>query len=160
MVRKAQLKDAGEISEIYNYYITDTVITFEEDELSSIDIQERIQTITEKLPWLVFEDEGKVVGYAYASEWKSRCAYRNSVESTVYLQKGFEGRGIGSQLYRNLLEELKGMGYHTVIGGIALPNEASVWLHEKFKFEKVAHFREVGYKFDQWIDVGYWQLLL
>jgi len=101
-----------------------------------------------------------LLGYCYASKWKGRCAYRYSVESTVYLSPDATGKGIGSKLYGTLLAELRQRQFHTVIGGIALPNPASVALHEKLGFEKVAQFRQVGNKFGRWIDVGYWQLLL
>lgn len=102
----------------------------------------------------------QLLGYCYASKWKGRCAYRYSVESTVYLSPDATGKGIGSKLYGTLLAELRQRQFHTVIGGIALPNPASVALHEKLGFEKVAQFRQVGNKFGRWIDVGYWQLLL
>jgi phosphinothricin acetyltransferase len=108
----------------------------------------------------VYEKEGEVVGYAYAGEWKSRCSYRYSVESSVYLKHGLSGEGIGSKLYTELFKLLETTDVHAIIGGIALPNEASVALHEKFGFEKIAHFKEVGYKFEQWVDVGYWEKIL
>ena len=101
-----------------------------------------------------------IQGYAYATDWKPRGAYRHSVESTVYLRNGQSGHGYGSQLYSKLIELLMRLQVHTVIGGIAQPNEESIALHEKFGFVKVAHFKEVGYKFDQWVDVAYWQLIL
>ena len=121
---------------------------------------QRIDETIQSLPWLVWEQDKSLKGFCYASKWKGRCAYRHSVESTVYLRADSMGRGIGSQLYRALLDELRRRKFHTVIGGIALPNDASVALHEKFEFEKVAQLREVGNKFDRWTDVGYWQLLL
>jgi L-amino acid N-acyltransferase YncA len=103
---------------------------------------------------------GKVVGYAYASKWKSRSAYRYAVESTVYLDPRFTGQGIGRHLYGSLIAELRQRSLHAVIGGIALPNPASIALHERMGFVKVAHFKEIGWKFNQWIDVGYWELIL
>jgi len=119
---------------------------------------ERVQSAC--LPWLVAEEDSQVVGYACATPWKTRTAYRFSVEITVYLVPERAGRGIGSALYRNLLAILQARGIHAVIGGIALPNEASVALHEKFGLRKVAHFQEVGFKLNRWIDVGYWQRTL
>ena len=159
MIRTAKLADATHIAEIYNHYIKHTVVTFEESQVSSDDMGARImETLDAKLPWLVAEDEqGTVLGYAYASKWKGRCAYRYSVEITVYLAQEATGRCLGSQLYQVLFEQLKQLSYHTVIGGISLPNPASVALHEKCGLEKVAHFKEVGFKFDRWVDVGYWQ---
>ena len=112
------------------------------------------------LPWLGAEQGSEIVGYASASNWKRRYGYRFSVEVTVYLDPAFARQGIGTKLYGQLLPTLKAAGIRVAIGGIALPNVASVLLHEKFGFEKVAHFKAVGIKFDQWIDVGYWQLSL
>ena len=155
MIRPATTSDAKEICEIYNYYVQKTIITFEEELVTASELEVRIEQTVKDLPWLVFETNNKIVGYAYASEWKSRCAYRHSVESTVYLKNGKSGHGIGSKLYQELMAQLSLKKYHAAIGGIALPNEGSVKLHEKFGFEKVAQFKEVGYKFDQWIDVGY-----
>jgi L-amino acid N-acyltransferase YncA len=160
-VRVVSKDDAMEISEIYNYYILNTHITFEENVVSEKEMENRISEIQEAgLPWLVAIEAGRVVGYAYASKWKGRCAYRFSVESTVYLAPGHSGNGIGSLLYEALMRELRESGFHVVIGGIALPNPASVALHEKFGMKQVAHFKEVGFKFGKWIDVGYWQAIL
>jgi phosphinothricin acetyltransferase len=108
----------------------------------------------------VWVEDQVVQGFAYASKWKGRCAYRYSVESTAYLADCSTGRGIGTRLYEALFTELRKSKMHVVMAGIALPNDASIALHEKLGFEKVAHFREVGWKFGKWIDVGYWQLLL
>jgi phosphinothricin acetyltransferase len=112
------------------------------------------------LPWLVLLDGERIVGYAYASKWRARFGYRHSVESSVYLAPEQQRRGLGGMLYRRLLERLREQGCHAVMGGIALPNPGSVALHEKLGFDQVAHFREVGRKFDRWVDVGYWQLTL
>jgi L-amino acid N-acyltransferase YncA len=160
MIRYAKTDDAAEICKIYNHYVLGTTITFEEEPVSTGEMAQRIAETLQSLPWLVWEQDESLQGFCYASKWKGRCAYRHSVESTVYLRADSMGRGIGSQLYRALLDELRRKKFHTVIGGIALPNDASVALHEKFEFEKVAQFREVGNKFDRWTDVGYWQLLL
>tara|TARA_R110001583_G_scaffold102853_7_gene249578 strand:+ start:23901 stop:24515 length:615 start_codon:yes stop_codon:yes gene_type:complete len=159
VIRSALDKDAISIAKIYNHYISDTVVTFETETISSEDILKRICKIqSEDLPWLIAEDDmGKVIGYAYASTWRERFAYRFSVEVTVYLSPNALGHGLGSQLYEALFTELKHRSIHSVIGGITLPNQASVALHEKFGLEKVAHFKEVGFKFNQWKDVGYWQ---
>lgn len=112
------------------------------------------------LPWLVALQGDAVAGYAFATKWKGRCAYRFSVETTVYLDDAVRGNGIGTALYRDLLARLTSMGFHTAIGGIALPNDASVRLHEKLGYRKVAHFQQTGFKFGKWIDVGYWQVML
>jgi L-amino acid N-acyltransferase YncA len=161
IVRSASAADAEAIARIYNYYILNTVITFEEEPVSAQAMGTRLAEVRElSLPWLVAEVDGAVVGYAYASKWKGRCSYRYSVEATIYLEHGHEGRGIGARLYAELLSILRARGMHVVIGGAALPNEASVALHEKLGFEHVATFRQVGFKHGRWIDVAYWQLVL
>ena len=160
MVRKVKLEDAKQIAEIYNYYILNTIVTFEETSVSIEEMKGRIITVISKFPWLVYESEGEIKGYAYGSEWKSRCAYKYSLESSVYLKHDEIGKGIGSRLYEELLEQLRALDFHAVIGGISLPNEKSISLHEKFGFKKIAQFHEVGYKFEKWIDVGYWELIL
>ena len=120
----------------------------------------RITDVTAQLPWLVWETDGVVIGFGYATSWKARAAYRHSVESSIYLAPDVTGRGLGSQLYAALIADLRQRGLHCVIGGAALPNPASVRLHEKLGFQKVAEFRQVGLKFGRWIDVAYWQLML
>ena len=159
MIRGVVKKDAISIAEIYNHYISETIITFETQVISAEDMVDRISKIqSDDLPWLVAEnDTGKIIGYAYASKWRERFAYRFSVEVTVYLSPNCSGKGVGTQLYQALFSELKVRSIHSVISGITLPNQASVALHEKFGLEQVAHFKEVGYKFNQWLDVGYWQ---
>jgi phosphinothricin acetyltransferase len=160
-IRSVLSIDAEVIGRIYNHYITQTFITFEEEEVSTAEINRRIQDVQlSSLPWLVTESDGTVVGYAYADKWKGRYAYRFSAEVTVYIDPDYVGHGIGSKLYSRLLPTLVDSGIHVAIGGIALPNQASVGLHEKFGFIKTAHFKEVGYKFNRWIDVGYWQRIL
>lgn len=160
MIRDATPNDAEAIARIYNYFIEHTIVTFEETPVSAEEMSQRIRTATEGLPWYVFEEGGTIMGYAYAGKWHGRCAYRFSAESTVYLDHQEKGRGIGSALYKKLLTELKARSFHTVIGGIAIPNPASIALHEKFGFVKAAHYKEVGFKFGNWVDVGYWQLKL
>ncbi len=150
--------DATAISAIYNPFVRDTVITFEYEPVSDADMAARISEYTARYPWLVAEIEGKVVAYAYATRWRSRAAYDYALESTVYVDKSFTGRGIAKPLYLALLRELKSRGVHAVVGCIALPNDASVSLHEKCGFVKVAHFPQVGRKFDRWVDVGFWQV--
>lgn len=159
MVRNVEMSDAEEISNIYNYYIKNTVITFEETPLAKEDMAERIKTNSALYPWIVYEENNEILGYAYATAWKSRSAYRYTVESTVYLRHDQHGKGLGTQLYKSLINQLKKQKFHAVIGGIALPNDLSIALHEKLGFEKIAQFKEVGYKFEKWIDVGYWELI-
>jgi len=160
MIRPASHADAAAIAEIYNHYVLNSIITFEEERVSSEQMRARIAETRHPYPWLVYEDNGSIVGYAYASQWKSRCSYRHSVDSTVYLHHEQTGKRFGSRLYGELVDRLKAARFHTVIGGVALPNEGSIALHQKLGFTKVAHFKEVGWKFGLWIDVAYWQLLL
>lgn len=160
-IRPAHTDDAQAIAAIYNPYILNTVISFEEDAVTDAAMAQRIADVQAGgLPWLVAERDGKVLGYAYATKWRVRHAYRFSVESSVYLAPAAARQGVGTALYAALLAQLAGCGCHLVIGGIALPNDASVALHEKMGYEKVAHFREVGFKFGRWRDVGYWQKTL
>ncbi len=157
-IRTGTPADAPAIAHIYNHYIRHSIVTFEEQEITAEAITQRMATVAAlSLPWLVAESAGEIVGYAYANSWRERVAYRYSVESSVYLAHDCTGRGFGRVLYRALLDELSQGEVHTVIGGISLPNPASIALHESLGFQKTAHFREVGYKFRQWIDVGYWQ---
>ncbi len=160
MIRHAIAADAGPIAEIYNHYIRETVITFEETPIAESEMARRITEVGARHPWLVAEQDGAVVGWAYAAPWKARASYRFSVETTVYIAPTQQRRGVGTALYAPLIAELKVLGMHSAIGGIALPNAGSVALHEKFGFTKVAHFKEVGRKFDRWVDVAYWQLFL
>jgi L-amino acid N-acyltransferase YncA len=160
VLRTVRRDDAVSICGLYNHYVVETPITFEEAPVTPFEMEQRIEQVTRTLPWLVCEENGKVMGYAYAGKWKERAAYRNSVELTVYLDPSFTGKGRGSALIEAVLAELSERSIHCVIGGVALPNPASVALLEKFGLRKVAHFSEVGYKFGKWIDVGYWQRFL
>jgi len=162
MIRSVTEKDYSEISVIYNHYITHSIATFELEVISPEVIKDRVLKVQSAgLPWLVAEDSnGRVVGYAYASKWKERLAYENSVEVTVYLHPELTAKGMGSCLYQVLFDELKKASIHAVMAGISLPNQASIGLHEKFGMQKVAQFSQVGRKFERWTDVGYWQLLL
>jgi len=161
MIRLAVAGDAEAIVRIYNHYVLNTIVTFEEQEVPVAQMAERMNAVeAAHLPWLVMEQAGQIVGYAYASRWKARSAYRFTVESSVYVAHAAVGKGLGRQLYQALLQRLKPSGVHAVVGCLGLPNEASVALHEKCGFQKVAHFKEVGFKFGTWLDVGYWQLLL
>lgn len=159
-IRMATTADAAAICSIYNHYVNDTIVTFEEQPVAASEMQSRMAAVLGKLPWLVLERDGGIAGYAYAAPWKTRVGYRFTVEASVYLAPAHIGRGFGSALYETLIENLRARNIHCVIGGVALPNSASAALHEKFGFTKVAHFRENGIKFGRWIDVAYWQRLL
>jgi phosphinothricin acetyltransferase len=159
-IRPCLPADAARVCAIYNHYVRETVVTFEEEPVPEREMAERIRDASAKWPWLVGEEGGDVVGYAYAAPWKTRSAYRFAVESTVYLAPGLTGRGIGTRLYETLIAALRDRGAHCVIGGVALPNAASVALHERLGFRKIAHFGEVGWKLGRWVDVAYWELIL
>jgi L-amino acid N-acyltransferase YncA len=157
-IKIASEKHASSIVSIYNYYIEHTHHTFEETPLDQNAMEARI---TESIyPWLIYEKKDEILGYAYISPWKSRSAYRHSAESSIYLKKEAAGRGVGTELYAALIELAKKHNIHALIAGISLPNPRSIALQEKFGFKKIAQFKEVGLKFGEWIDVGYWELLL
>jgi L-amino acid N-acyltransferase YncA len=160
-IRQVTGTDAERICTIYNHYIETTTISFEEELVTATDMAQRIADVgVAKLPWLVMLDGDTLIGYAYATKWRVRAAYRFAVETSVYLDPQHAGKGAGTMLYEALLAELRQRELHLAIGGIAQRNEASVRLHERLGFKKVAHFSEVGLKFGRWIDVGYWQLRL
>ena len=157
-VRRAEEGDVAAITAIYNHYVESSIATFEETPVTPAEIVRRMTTT--RTGWWVAEREDQLLGYAYADDFKSRSAYRYSLEVSVYLHHDSQGAGAGTALYERLFEEMRTDGYHLAIAGISLPNAASVALHEKFGMEKVAHFYEVGYKLGKWIDVGYWQCRL
>lgn len=160
MIRPVTLSDAPAIASIYNYYVEQTVITFELDPVTPAEIASRIEKTIVKYPYLVYEEDGQVLGYAYVGEFRTRVAYSQTAETSIYLHPEATGRGIGKLLFKALVDEARKMGFHVLIGVITLPNEASVELHERFGFKEVGCFHEVGRKFNRWLDVGFWELLL
>ncbi|CAN5765965.1 GNAT family N-acetyltransferase [soil metagenome] len=158
-IRRAILTDSAQIAEIYNYYILNTHHTFETEPLSAEEMKERIVENSENYPFLVAEFEGELQGYVYATQFKLRQAYKHSAEVSIYVRNQAKQKGIGSALYKKLLEELAETDVHAIMAGISLPNEASVKFHEKLGYEKVAHFKEAGYKLGRWVDVGFWEML-
>ncbi|HVI59623.1 MAG TPA: arsinothricin resistance N-acetyltransferase ArsN1 family B [Luteimonas sp.] len=160
-IRAAGGADAAAIAAIYNHYVATSIATFELEPVAVAEMAARIAQVGARgLPWLLAEDAAGVAGYAYAGPWRARAAYRHSVETSIYLAPRAAGRGIGHSLYAALLDALRDRDVHAVIGGVSLPNPASVALHERMGFAQVARFEEVGFKFGRWIDVGYWQLRL
>lgn len=166
MVRDATDNDAGALARIYNYYIRETVITFETDEIRDADMAARVAKVhTAGLPWLVAEDDGAVLGYAYAAPFREREAWAHTLESSIYLDVSARGRGIGAGLYADLFSRLRELDpsqclhapVHALMGVVALPNEPSVALQERLGMTHVGTLPEVGRKFGRWIDVGYWQ---
>ncbi len=160
MIRSVQAADAARIAVIYNHYVRESVVTFEEEPVAEAEMSRRIAETTASYPWYVREQDGVVVAYANASSWKRRSAYRLAAESTIYVAPESTGQGIGTQLYPVLIAEMRARGLHAAIGGISLPNDASIALHEKLGFRAIGRFHEVGFKFGRWIDVGYWELIL
>ncbi|MBS1517901.1 MAG: N-acetyltransferase [Bacteroidetes bacterium] len=156
MVRKAKKSDAENICAIYNYYVSNTVITFEEEEISTEEMESRIISISAGYRWLVYEEDGGIKGFAYFTKWKDRNAYRYTSEVTVYTDKDHTGKGIGKILLNGIISSAAEKKIHLLIGVIALPNEPSINLFERSGFKRSAYFSEAGFKFGKWIDVGYW----
>lgn len=159
-IRPARAVDAAAVATVYAPYVRDTVISFEEEPPTAAEMAERIASTQAVHPFLVFEEGGRVVGYAYAGPHRARPAYRWSVDVTVYVAKHAHRSGVGRALYRDLLARLADQGFHSAFAGIALPNDKSVGLHEAMGFEHIGTYREVGFKFGGWHDVGWWRLSL
>lgn len=157
-VRAAVEADAAAVQAIYAPIVRDTAISFELEPPSIAEVEGRIRTTLVSFPWLVAEDsDGAVVGYAYASRHRERAAYAWSVDVSVYIGDRRRGQGFGRALYQSLLSALAHQGYVSAFAGIALPNAASVGLHEAVGFVRIGVFSHVGYKHGQWHDVGWWQ---
>lgn len=156
--RSARLTDAPAIQEIYAFYVQGTPITFEVDTPSVKDMQDRMTQIMKQYPWLVFECDGQILGYAYTCQHRAREAYRWSVDVAVYVRQGHARLGIGRKLYSRLFQILPRLGYANAFAGITLPNESSVGLHEALGFQRIGIYQKVGYKLGSWYDVGWWQL--
>jgi phosphinothricin acetyltransferase len=156
-IRDATADDAAAIAAIYAPLVTDSIVSFEEDPPSAEEMADRIAA---SHVWLVAENDGEVVGYAYGARFHPRAAYRWSTEASIYLAPEARGRGTGKRLVAELLVRLKAMGFVNVFGGTSLPNPASECLLESFGFKKVAHWEHVGFKLDAWHDVSWRQLTL
>jgi phosphinothricin acetyltransferase len=160
-VRAAREEDAAAIAEIYRPFVAESYVSFETEPPDAAEIARRMIGAGDLYPWLVAEDDGgRLVGYAYASPFRPRAAYRFTVESTVYVREAAHGRGVGAALYAPLLETLERQGFTQAIGAISLPNDASVRLHERMGFRHAGTYGEVGYKLGRWHDVGLWQRAL
>ena len=160
MIRPVVLGDAEAIAAIYAPNVTDGVASFEMEPPDAAEFRRRIADITAKYPWLVCERAGEVVGYVYASNHLARAAYQWSANVTVYIDSRQRRNGLGRALYASLFALLKLQGFYNVYGGITLPNAGSVGLHEAMGFRLVGVYRQVGYKFGAWHDVGWWGLEL
>lgn len=155
LIRLAAERDAAAIAAIYRPYVEESRISFEEQAPGATEIAGRMASPMH--PWLVAEEDGAVVGYASTSPMRNRIAYRWSVESGIYLNPAAQGRGVGRELLASHIDLLERQGFVTVIAGIALPNGASVALHEKLGFTLSGIERGVGYKLGEWVDVARWQ---
>lgn len=152
--------DAARVAEIYRPYVEETIISFEEVAPTADQMTDRIRSTLAWTPWLVAEDDGRVVGYAYATRHRERAGYRWSVDISVYLDQESTGRGIGGALYRELLDLLRRQRFVNVYAGITLPNDASVGLHRAIGMEQIGTYERVGYKFGQWLGVTWFGMRL
>jgi L-amino acid N-acyltransferase YncA len=153
-------RDAAACAAIYAPYVESTVISFEDVPPDAAEFAHRIEKYSKTHHFLVAEEEGAVVGYAYACEWATRPAYRWSVETSVYVDSERRGGGAGRALYLELFERLRAQGFRIAVAGVTLPNPASIGLHESMGFEPIGALRDIGWKSGAWHDVGYWQLYL
>jgi len=161
MIRQVETADVEVITSIYNEYIGNSTITFETEPLTSEKMQSRIVEISASFPYFVYENaDGTIAGYCYAHHWKSRAAYDETLETTVYLASDFIGKGIGKALMQRLIDECRLKGYHALIACITAENQSSRSFHEKLGFKQVSHFVEVGQKFGRQLDVFDYELLL
>ena len=158
--RAATPDDAAAIADIYAPFVKGSSVSFETEPPDEAAMRARIEAGGELYPWLVAEEGGTILGYAYAARFRDRPAYRFAVETSVYLRPGAGGRGLGRLLYEPLLAMLEAQGFTQAIAAITLPNEASVRLHERLGFERAGTYRQVGWKLGAWHDVGLWQRAL
>ncbi|MDR1930587.1 MAG: GNAT family N-acetyltransferase [Treponema sp.] len=160
MIRTAEPADAAALCSIYNYYVRERAVTFEETPVTVEEMEGRVAGIGAAYPFFTSWEGGELRGFAYANKWRDRSAYRFSAEATVYLKRGLEGRGLGTELFGHLIGALKETELHALISAVTVPNERSAALHRKFGFKRIAVFNEVGFKLGKWLDVEYWELLL
>ena len=159
-IRLATERDAEAIQRIYAPFVLHTAVSFETEPPSVDEMRSRILKVLARLPWLVCEGDGGVIGYAYASLHRERAAYGWSVDVTVYIHEEFRRHGVGKALYASLFQVLRLQGFYNAYAGVTLPNPGSVGLHEAMGFKPVGVYRDVGYKLGRWHDVGWWQLAL
>jgi L-amino acid N-acyltransferase YncA len=158
IIRKAQPADTQSILDIYIPFIKDSPATFETKIPSLPDFQERIDQIQMKMPWIVAEINGEVIGYAYSSDHRKRDCYKWTKELSVYLLPQAKGKGIAVRLYDELINQLKSDGVNIALAGITMSQEQSIKFHEKYGFKKIGVYHSVGFKNERWHDVGWWEL--
>ncbi|WP_416675693.1 GNAT family N-acetyltransferase [Egbenema bharatensis] len=156
-IRSIAENDIEKITEIYNWYILNTPITFEVEAIHALEMKQRVQEKLQKYDWLVAEVNQEIVGYAYYGAFHPRSAYSHTVESTIYLKQDQIRKGFGQLLYRELIRSATEKGFRELIALIALPNQGSITLHQKLGFSESGVLKKVGFKFEQYIDVGIWQ---
>jgi phosphinothricin acetyltransferase len=159
-IRLATEDDSEQIAEIYAPIVRETWISFETEVPTTDQFRQRINKIGVSYPWLVCVRGNDVMGYVYASQHAERAAYMWSANVTVYIKGCYRRFGIGRLLYGTLFDSLRMLGYFNAFAGVTLPNAGSVGLHESLGFQKVSHYKNTGFKFGQWLDVGWWQLQL
>jgi L-amino acid N-acyltransferase YncA len=159
-IRPARERDAEACAAIYAPYVTDTAVSFELDPPSPEEMASRIAAASRSHAWLVLEDEGRVVGYAYGGPFAARAAYRWACEVSVYLELGRRRTGGGRMLYEALLQRLTERGFRIAVAGMTLPNEASAGLHRAMGFEPVGTYRRIAFKHGRWHDVAWTQRTL
>jgi phosphinothricin acetyltransferase len=159
-IRVVTASDADAIAAIYGPIVTGTAISFEVEPPTAEEMERRITSTLQTHPWLIAEQNGKLIGYAYAGPHRARPAYRWSVDVTAYVDASTRRSGVGRALYAELLNILRAQGFRTAFAGIALPNEASIGLHEAMGFKCLGIYEDVGFKNGRWRDVGWWQLRL
>lgn len=157
MIRPFKTEDIPQLLDIYNYYVLNSTATFDLEALTFDVFKEKTIRINNEYPFIVYEEDHVILGYAYGSKFRPKPAYHSTVESTVYVKHDTFKKQIGTKLYADLLVLLKQAGFRMVMGVLNLPNPASVRLHEKFGFIQVADLKQVGFKFGKWQDVGFWQ---
>jgi L-amino acid N-acyltransferase YncA len=157
IIRQATEQDGPTISRIYNSYILNSVITFETEAVNPTEMGRRIREKIAQFEWIVGVLAEKIIGYAYYGHYRERAAYRQTVESTIYLDPEKVGKGYGQELYRRLITTAQNHGYHEMIGVIALPNLPSSGLHSRLGFREVGVLKNVGFKFGRFIDTAIWQ---
>ncbi len=157
--RPAAEADAGRIAEIYNYYVINSEATYAEEETPAAEMAEFIRDVQERecLPWLVAEESGRITGFAYASKYRARAAYRWDCELTIYLDAAATAKGVGSQFMKLLIETAKELGYVNVFSKVNVPNPGSEALHRRFNFEAVGVEKATGYKHGKWLDLRIYQ---
>jgi L-amino acid N-acyltransferase YncA len=159
-LRDARPDDAPGILDIYRPFVTDTAVSFELEPPTVAEVEARIASAQSQWAWLVAEREGALAGYAYATAFRTRAAYRFTVETSAYVHPDHQGRGVARALYRRLFEVLVERGYCNAYAGIALPNDASVAFHRALGFTRVGVFHRGGWKFGRWHDISWWEMAL